>query len=265
MSETQAAGFKNPYDVDNMIEGGGLTREGVVIAAKYVASPMTTRDGAPWVDPKTGKPGFFTGLRLTVLRTGDPRFEGKEEKYEYSSGKKGKPSADGELLLDEKGAPLMVHKTSNLGKALVRLKDGGFDTRMLYPRVSALVGARVVFEGVQKVDAAGKPKTHVYQDKVYTDFDWYPSEYKGGAGSAAAGSPAGAAPNALEAKAEAAVVAALTEAGGAMDRKDVIRALGTSLKGDPEAIKVTALVARQDFHEGRPWSFDGTRLALGAK
>jgi hypothetical protein len=257
---SEQTGFKNPYAADNMPEGGGLTRDIIVTSAKYVTYGLVRKDGSAVIDDRTKQQSVFTGLRIEAIREGG---DGKVEKYEWSAGRKARPSADGELLIDEKGELAKVYKTSNLGKAIEGLRAGGFDPQQLYPRVSILVGSRITLEGVNKVDAAGKPKTHTYEGKVYNDIEWFPAAYKGGAGAQAA-TPSGAASDAIEAKAEAAVVAAITEAGGSMERKDLIRALGTSLKGDPDAIKVTTLVARQDFHTGRPWTLDGTALKLGA-
>jgi hypothetical protein len=262
MSEEKA--FRNPYDVDNMPEGGGLTREGVVIKARFVTYPMARKDGSAVIDERTGQPSIFTGLRVITLRAGDAKNEGREDKYEWSAGKKARVSADGELLLDEKGEPAIIYKSSNLGKALERLAkgEGGFDTKTLYPRVSVLEGARLVFEGVNKIGADGKPKTHTYEGKTYNDLDWIPVGYKGGAGSrAGAAGGNGATAEDLAAKAERLVVELLGEAGGSIARKDLIRAIGQ--KGGPDAIKVTTLVARADFHVDRPWTFDGTTLTLG--
>jgi len=254
-----AQAVKNPYDVENMPEGGGLTRDIVVVGAKYVSYGLTRKDGSPVINDKTKQQAVFTGLRITAIR-GE-----KEEKYEFSAGQKAKPSPDGELLLNDKGEPAPIHKNSNLGKFNLALKAGGFNTSTLYPRVSALVGAKLTLEGVDKVGADGKVKTHVYEGKTYNDLEWFPSAYNGGAGArAAGGNGAGTSAADLTAKAEAAVVAAIAEAGGSIARKDLIRALGTNLKGDADAVRITALVAKQDFHTGRPWTFDGSTLALEA-
>ena len=40
--------------------------------------------------------------------------------------------------------------------------------------------------------------------------------------------------------------------------------LSTALKGDADAVKITMAVARNDFHNGRPWTVDGSRLVAGA-
>ncbi len=259
MSEQAETQVFNPYAADQMPEGGGLTRDAIVTSAKYVTYPMTRKDGSAVIDDKTKQQSFFSGLRVTAIRVGE---EGKEDKYEFSAGKKAKPSPDGELLLDETGKPAKVYKSSNLGKAIEGLRKGGFDPTTLYPRVSVLVGSKITFEGVNKVGADGKPKTHVYEGKTYNDIEWFPVAYKGGAGTRAAGNGAGKSAEDLGAKAEAAVVAAITAAGGAIERKDLIRALGTNLKGDADAVRITALVARADFHEGRPWVFDAATSVL---
>lgn len=260
MTETKQE-FKNPYLSENMPEGGGLTRDIVVTSAKYVQYILTRKDGTQVIDEKTKQPSVFVGLRIEGIST-DPRSEGKTAKYEWSAGKQARPSADGELLVNEKGEPAVIRKTSNLGRAIEGLAAGGFDRALLYPRVGVLVGAKLVLEGVNKVGADGKPKTHEYNGKTYNDLDWFPVEYKGGAGSRVGGNGAGKTAEDLTAKAEAAVVAAIVEAGGSIERKDLIRALGTNLKGDADAIKVTTLVARADFHNGRPWVVEGSTLKL---
>jgi len=258
----QTQTVKNPYAADNMPEGGGLTRDIVVTSAKYVSYIMTRKDGTQVIDEKTKQPSIFVGLRIEGLST-DPRSEGKVAKYEWSAGKKAKPSADGEQLLNEKGELAPIYKTSNLGKAIEALRAGGYDPAQLYPRVSAFVGAKLTLAGVNKVGADGKPKTHVYEGKTYNDIEWFPQTYNGGAGTRAGnGATAGNGAAEIEAKAEAAVVAAIVEAGGSIERKDLIRALGTNLKGDADAIKVTTLVARADFHNGRPWVVEGSTLKL---
>lgn len=252
----------NPYDADNMPEGGGLQRDIVVTSAKYVTYQLTRKDGSAVIDERTNQPSTFVGLRIEGLST-DPRAEGKTAKYEFSAGKKAKPSADGEMLVDESGNPAKIYKTSNLGRAVDALRAGGFNPSQLYPRVSVLVGARLTLEGVNKVGADGKVKTHVYEGKTYNDIEWFPSRYNGHATGGVPKAGNGAAASDLTAKAEAAVVTALAEAGGTLERKDLIRALGTALKGDPDAVRITAQVARADFHTGRPWAFNGTRLTLG--
>lgn len=263
MSE-QTSAVKNPYAVENMPEGGGLTRDIIVTSAKYVTYPMKYKSGEQVIDDKTKQPSFFVGLQIEGLST-DARAEGKTGKYEWSAGKKAKPSADGEQLVNEKGELAPIYKTSNLGKAIEGLRAGGFDPAMLYPKVSALVGAKLTLGGQNKTGADGKPKTHIFEGKTYNDLEWFPQAYNGGAGTrVAGGNGVGKSADELTTKAEAAVVAALAEAGGEIARKDLIRALGTNLKGDVDAVRITALVARADFHAGRPWAFDGQTLKLGA-
>lgn len=266
MSETQAVPVEdnfNPYDTDKMPEGGGLTREVIVTGAKYVTYPMQYRDGTPVKDSKTGQPSFFTGLRVDAIRVGGE--EGKTEKYEFSSGKKMKPTADGEMLVGEDGKPQRPTKNSNLGKALLLLEKGGYDPRLLYPRVSAFVGAKLVLAGENKIGADGKPKTHTYNGKEYNDLDWYPETYKGHVGGVTAQASGTAAAD-VEAEAEQAIVAILQALGGSAERKDVIKGLGTNLKGSPNAVRITTLAARADFHsDARPWRFDAGTSALTLK
>jgi len=252
LSESTQA-VKNPYATDNMPEGGGLVKEIVVTSSKIVRRQMG-KDGT--ATDKEGKPLIFTGWEVKGIQVG----KDKEERFEFSAGKKGQPSPDGELLVDEQGAPAKVYQTSNFGKALFSLEKGGFDKTLLYPRISVIVGGRMTLEGRDKVGADGKVKTHTYEGKTYNDIEWVPIGFVPGAARTAGNGSVD-----LGAKAEAAVVAAIAEAGGEIDRKDLIRALGTALKGDADAVRITAMVARQDFHAGRPWTFDGSKLTLGAE
>lgn len=261
MSETQTV--QNPYD--NMPEGGGLRRTNRVTSIKYVQYGLTRKDGSAVINERTKQQSVFTGLRIEGVRVGDSKNEGRIDKYEFSAGDNVKPSPDGEMLIDKQGNPVAPAKKSNAGKAILALEKGGFNKSQLYPRVSVLTGAEIEFAGEDKLDKDGKPKTHVYEGKTYTDIVWFPVAYNGGAGSRPGnGASNGAGAEELETKAEAAVLAAIAEAGGSIERKDLIRALGTNLKGDADAIKITTLVARQDFHNGRPWAFDGSKLTLSA-
>jgi hypothetical protein len=263
MSETTQA-VANPYAVDNMPEGGGLTREVVVMDIKHVRYGMTYKSGEPVVDDRTKQQSIFTGVRIDAVSL-DPGHEQKPGKYEYSTGRKGKPSADGEQLLNEDGTLAKLYKNSAWGEVVNNLRAGGFDPTQLFPRVSVLKGAKLTMEGRDQKKADGTTKTYIGTDKkVHNSIEWVPTKFngyvQGGAGaSATAGNGAD-----LSAKAEAAVVAALAEAGGSIERKDLIRAIGTALKGDADAIKVTTLIARQDFHANRPWGFEGSTLTLGA-
>jgi len=264
MSETQPV--VNPYAADQMPEGGGLTREAVVTDIKYVRFGLVRGDGSPVIDDRTKQQSIFTGVRIDAVSL-DPGREQKPAKYEYSTGRKGKPSADGEQLLLDDGTLAKLYKNSAWGEAVELLRKGGFTPEQLFPRIGELKGAKLTFEGRDQKKADGTVKTYVGTDgKTHNSIEWVPVKFNGfaaigGGANAAAKSGNGAD---LTAKAEAAVVAAIAEAGGTIERKDLIRALGTSLKGDADAVKITTLVARTDFHEGRPWEFDGTRLTLGA-
>lgn len=262
MSE-QTQAVKNPYLADNMPEGGGLTRDIVVTSARYIIEPMKRKDGTPVIDDRTKQQSYFVGLRIVGLST-DPKAEGKEGKYDFSAGKKAKPSPDGEMLVDESGNPAPIYKNSNLGKFVEGLAAGGFDRATLYPKVSILVGSKITLAGTDQKKADGTVKTYVGTDgKTHNSLEWFPVAYNGGAGSRT-GNGAGKSADELATKAEAAVLSAITAAGGSIERKDLTRALATALKGDADAIKVTTLAATPSFHEGRPWTVEGTKLSLGA-
>lgn len=258
---------KNPYAAENMPEGGGLTRDVVVTKAAYVIYPMKHGDGRQVINERSGQPAYFVGLQVEGLST-DPRAEGKVGKYEWAGPDSAKPSQDGELLLDKDGNPAPITKKSPLGKAIEGLRTGGLDPALLYPKISYLVGAKLTLRGENKIGKDGKPKTHVAKTgpkagQTFNDIVFFPQSYNGGAGGrvgATAGN--GAAPDAIVEKATKAVQAAIIAAGGEIERKDLIRALGTNLKDDADAIKVTTLVAQQAFHVGKPWTFDGSKLTL---
>ena len=78
------------------------------------------------------------------------------------------------------------------------------------------------------------------------------------------GSGNGVAADAVTEKADAAVLAAITAAGGSIERKDLIRAIATNLKGDADAVKVAGLVARADFNAGKGWKADGSTFTVQA-
>jgi len=254
----------NPYAADQMPEGGGLTREVVVTDIKYVRFGLVRGDGSQVIDERTKQQSIFTGVRIDTLSL-DLGHEQKPGKYEFSTGRKGKPTADGEQLVNEDGSLAKIYKSSAWGEAVNALRKGGFDPMQLFPRISALKGAKLTLEGRDQKKADGTTKTYKGTDgKQHNSIEWAPVKFNGfvqGGAQVAASAGNGAD---LAAKAEAAVVAAIVEAGGTIERKDLTRALATNLKGDADAIKVTQLVARQDFHTGRPWTFDGSKLSLGA-
>ena len=260
MSETQPT--FNPYAADQMPEGGGLTREVVVTGISYVRYGMTHKDGSAVINDQTKQQAVFTGVRMDVVSL-DPGHEQKPSKHEFSTGKKGKPTADGEQLVNEDGSIARIYQSSAWGAAIENLRKGGFDPQQLFPKISVLRGAKLTLEGSDQKKADGTVKTYKDKEgKVRNSIEWTPAKFNGFGGAGASATAGNGAD--LVTKAETAVVAAIVEAGGAIERKDLIRALGMSLKGDVDAIKVTTLVARQDFHTGKPWAFDGSKLTLGA-
>ena len=263
MSEN--AQVTNPYASDQMPEGGGLTREAVVTDIKYVRFGIVYGDGSPFKD-KTGQQSIFTGVRIDTLSL-DPGHEQKPGKLEFSTGRKGKPTPDGEQLVNDDGSLAKIYKNSAWGEVVenLRAQKDGFDPRQLFPRISVLKGAKLTLEGRDQKKADGTTKTYVATDgTTRNSIEWVPVKFNGfvqGGAQAVVGAGNDAD---LTIKAEAAVLDALVAAGGTIERKDLIRALGTALKGDADATKVTTLVARQDFHTGKPWTLDGSRLSLGA-
>jgi len=262
MSETQPT--FNPYAADQMPEGGGLTREVVVTGISYVRYGMTRKDGSAVINDQTKQQAVFTGVRIDVVSL-DPGHEQKPGQHEFSTGKKGQPTPDGEQLVNDDGSIAKIYKSSAWGEAVNALRKGGFDPVQLFPRISVLKGAKLTLEGRDQKKADGTTKTYVATDgTTRNSIEWVPVKFNGfvqGGAQAVVGAGNDAD---LTIKAEAAVLDALVAAGGTIERKDLIRALGTALKGDADATKVTTLVARQDFHTGKPWTLDGSRLSLGA-
>jgi len=261
MSETQPT--FNPYAADQMPEGGGLTREVVVTGISYVRYGMTRKDGSAVINDQTKQQAVFTGVRIDVVSL-DPGHEQKPGQHEFSTGKKGQPTPDGEQLVNDDGSIAKIYKSSAWGEAVNALRKGGFDPVQLFPRISVLKGAKLTLEGRDQKKADGTTKTYKGTDgKVHNSIEWVPVKFNGfvtgGVASVAAGNGAD-----LTIKAEAAVLDALVAAGGTIERKELTRALAINLKGDADAIKVTTLVTRQDFHTGKPWTFDGSKLTLGA-
>jgi len=231
----QTQTVKNPYLADNMPEGGGLTRDIVVTSAKYIVEPMKYKDGSPVKDKKTGEQSYFVGLRLVGLSL-DPKAEGKSANYDFSAGKKARPSADGEMLVDQNGNPAPIYKSSNLGRAIEGLRAGGFDPTTLYPKVSILVGAKITLGGSDQKGADGKVRTYTGTDgKVHNSIEWFPVAYNGGAGTRPGSNGAGTTPDELATKAEAAVLSAITESA----RIPAIRSAAWSISAICPALRIS--------------------------
>lgn len=275
MTETkQTVGLPaDPFDPETFIRGGGLWDGRVVTITGSVAKTEALKysDGKPVLD-KEGRQTIQTGLIITGVSDGADE---KERRETYSSGDKLVPTSDGEGFVGKDGTPPKFYANSNLGKFAAALRASGFDTTTLLERLpdgsvrqrlSRLVGTRFLFKGEPKMDRAGK----VIKDKRGYDKHMYlPVRFIGrvaGAqpptGGTAAGTVARESPltSPLAAKATASVIKAL--AGGPLTKVELVQALAQALASDSDSNGVIGLVVRDDFHIGKPWTYDGLRASL---
>jgi hypothetical protein len=272
--QVAAAQDYNPFDPENFGHGGGLWDGKTVTITQSVAKTqaLTKGDGSAVLDEKTKEPVILTALFLTGISDGG---DDKERHEEYSAGDKNVAAPDGKGFVDKATGGLpKFHASSNTGKLLAALKASGFPTQDLFnaatktQHLDKLVGARFVFKGEPKIGKDGKP---LKDKKGYTKTSHLPVKFVGyAAGVAAAKSsgngsvaPAPASADALTTKAIGAVTGALAAAGGGkVTRADLVRGLAQSLQGDPDANAIIGLVVRDDFHKGKPWTYDGTHASL---
>jgi hypothetical protein len=247
----------NPFDAENLITGGGLWDGKVVtiLSAKTCLDPMARRDGTPVLNEQTGQ----QAVRHVLQITGIADDEEKERVEKYSAGGL-MPTADGEGFQKPDGTPGgKFHANSEMGKFTAGIQSGGFDTKLLFKdgktRVSGLIGARFLMKGEPLKNKEGKVKIN---DKGFEQMKFYPVEFKGFSGKAAAATPgADYAPKAAET-----VLAILSESNGKVSRADLIRKISQKLAGDPDVNKVLALISKDDFHKDQPWTRDGTGYSL---
>jgi hypothetical protein len=279
MGETQtAAGVQdpeyNPFDPAHHKEGGGLWdgKTVTITSAQTKTEALKNGDGSPVIDKETKQPVIQTALYLTGISDGSE--SDKERHEEYTAGGKNVATPDGEGFVDgATGGLATFSKSSNLSKFLAALKGSGFDIGTLIERgpdgkiiqrLRRLTGARFVFKGEPKIGRDGKP---LKDKKGYTKTSHLPVKFVGyatgapssggsnGAGGAAV--PVAPSTSALETKAVGAVTAILAKTPGEkVTRANLMRALAASLQGDADANSIIGLVVRDDFHKGKPWSYD---------
>jgi hypothetical protein len=275
MTETQqgvAAADVNPFDDSQFVSGGGLWDGKVVTITSAVAktAALTRKDGTPVLDEKTKQQVVQTALYITGISDGPGE---KERHEEYSVGDKLSPTPDGQGFVDKAtgGAP-KFHANSNFAKLLTALKGAGYPVGELYDvatrtqKLGRLVGARLMMKATPKLGKDGKA---IKDQKGYDKAIHLPVQFVGrAAGSVASasggnGHAAAAAASPLAAKAEAAVLGVLAAAPDSkLTRADLVRTLAQTLAGDPEANGVIGLVVRDDFHNGKPWKYDGSHASL---
>lgn len=275
--QTQGAQVSNPFDPDSFSHGGGLWdgKTVTITEARVKTEALKYGDGRPVTNDK-GEQSVQTALVLKGIAEGG---DDKERSESYSGGDKLMATSDGEGFIPKDGGPLKFHANSNIAKFSAALKAAGFDIGTLLakdappiapgvPRqqFSKLVGARFVFKGEPKIGKDGKP---IKDKKGYDKNAFYPVRFVGYAqGSAAhAGGGNGAATangggSALETKATAKIVEVLSDAGKPVTKADLIRLMAQKLVGDSDNNGIIALVARDDFHRGKPWTYDGKQASI---
>ena len=259
MSEHKKIG--NPFDEANFISGGGLWdgKTVTILGAKCIIDRLTNADGSSVINDRTGEPAVKNVLAIT----GVADEEEAERRETYSAGAL-VPTADGDGFVRPDGTPQAFHKGCEMAKFSKSIKDGGFQIASLWDdeaqqmRVSRLVGARFVFKGEPTLDKDGKPKKN---KKGYDVMKFYPVQFTGmKAGATGTVTESGA--NDLRDKAVEVVLDVLTAAGGKIGRAELVRKVSAAMAGDPRCNKVLALVTRDDFHKGVPWTRDATGFSL---
>lgn len=227
---------ENPYDPENAQESI-LTREGIVTLSQF--------------QTKTFDWGTKNFWRIEYKQ--DDRE--KTQFTEVSTGKKAGPGPDGEYLVDPKtGKETNPVASTAFTKSMADLKANGFDLKTLYPKISILVGYRVIFKGVPRVDRDGLQKTHVYNGETYKDYDFVPYEVVGKAGEWVS-APTGEA----AVIAEKAIVELLNEQ-SPIKKVELIEKLNEKLAGNPLVNEAVLFALDDNFHDNKPWGFDGTKL-----
>jgi hypothetical protein len=213
---------------------GGLTRTGVVTYSQFVRKQVGEYDIRSW----------------SIRYQQDGRE--KESFEDYGIGKVLEPSADGETLVAPNGKDAALNKNSGAVKFRNALKASGFDLSLLKEKVSALVGARFVFQGEPRLDKDGKQKKREYQGKTYDEFEFYPVKFLG---YTAAAQAKNAAPGVKD---EAVAVVTTLLQDGPLTRAQLISKLSAKLVGNPNSNAIIGLAIRDDFHTGAPWKRDQT-------
>ena len=268
MSDKQAFSG-NPFDPSTFAKGGGLWDGKVVtiISAKSAIDRLSRGDGSAVLNEKTGE----QAIRNVIEIVGIADDEEKERRETYSAGSL-IPTADGEgfmkRLPDGSLVSAPFHENSEAAKFANALAAGGYPTANLWDekakrtRLSILAGARISMKAEAKLDKDGNIKKN---KKGYEQQKFYPVEYlgqKGGGNGNVTTTQAQGNGQDLKVKATETVVGLLAENGGTLTRSDLVRKLSTALNGDADCNKILALVVREEFHKGAPWTRQGTTLSL---
>jgi len=255
----------NPFDSANFTSGGGLWdgKTVTITAAKAKFSPMQRGDGTPVIDETTNEPIVKRVVEIRGIADGE-----EAERYEQYSIGSLVPTQDGEGFTKQDGTIVPVHKSAEAAQFFDGVKNGGFDVNLLWDgktqKLSALVGARFVMKGVDKLDKDGNVKK---SKKGYDQQRFVPVKFVGfsntvksqSAGNGVSGNGA----SALKDKATEVVLTILSEAeGNTVTRAELVRELGRRLAGDGDSSKIIALTTREDFHKGQVWKRDGASYSL---
>jgi hypothetical protein len=259
---TEAVKPTNPYAVDEFATGGQGWDDQVVQVTKveFKVSLMTqgkrgSAEEKPWIDPDTGKQGFNNVLAIT----GIPVEGDKEWTNEYGTGAF-VPAEGGEQCVHPQDPSKRLHVKCKAAIFLKGLSEAGFDTATLYPKISALVGQRILFKGVPILNKDGSIKKN---KAGFEQFDYYPIGIEEGGAAAVSTQPTAAAGNGLAELADETILNVLGETeGGKLTRAELVRAVSKALAGQAEANKIVALIVRQDYHTDKPWTYTGTEISL---
>lgn len=247
----------NPFDDVNFSAGGGLWDGKTVTITSAVAAVerLVNGDGSPVLNDK-GEQAAQNVLLITGLADDDET----ERRQGYTSGGL-VPTNDGDGFVKTDGTPGTFHKNSKAAKFFSAIKAGGFDLNRLIidgkPSLKGLVGARFTFVGVDRLDKNGLPKKN---KKGYTMQDFFPVKFLGIVTGREVVSPSAAGNGVARKEAQAVVLALLAETGGKLTRAEMLRKVAGKVIGKPNGNAILAIISRDDFHTGAPWSWDGLQL-----
>jgi hypothetical protein len=250
----------NPYAADEFTRGGGFWDDKVVTitGAVFKLKPIVQGTGdkqVPWIDPETKEQGIAHILELKGI---DAESE-KERTEEYSIGQF-IPSEGGEQCVHPKKPEKRLDERSLAARFFTALENAGHDNSKLYPKISALVGYKILFKGEPVLLKDGSVKQN---KNGYDVVNFLPVSIEGEGAGAAAGAaavPAGA--NGLAKKADKTILGLMVKAEGKLTRKDLVKQISKTLAGDKDSNKIVALVVRQDFHKDKPWDYTGTEITI---
>jgi hypothetical protein len=248
-------GTHSPYHPDNMSSGGGRWDEQVVqiTGAKFIVDLLKYKDGRPVPQKRDGKdiPGTQAFKNIILLK-GIPVGKEKEQERKLSTGGM-VPSADGEMLVPPPDRPtLQLNDGTDAGKFFAGLTEAGFDVDSLYPKISALVGTRLLFKEDPVLDGKGQPKKS--KDGRFTETVPVPLAVVEGGTSAPVAEGNGATDEADKAILE------LLES-GPQTKVQVLAALSAKFAGNPLGNSIIGAVVDDGYHKDKPWKFDGTTLS----